>query len=475
LIPFFICAKCECQVLRQFPDCRFVYAFFRARTLGYDVYPEDYFLPNFPWQQYGGLWICDEARFARSEPLNPLNAQALRRITGEGAMPRAASSNNSPTSPFTSGGFHHLPATNAHVGEEIHTQLPSYVPSLDGCSNSHLTTTQVGSPIPLYNTNGLPVALPQPQTTRPHLSLLTDVGRKYPGFPTPLSPTTGAKELWPSPVSELGRGTNTPRPLSPAVRSVSPMSIDGSEMCGPSRRCNSHGYEHYAASMGLIDSVIAQNKAGGILTPPRSPSVASQSPTSPASPRTAMRRVMQLKQAFQSMSHNPTLYPVSSAPSSTSPPPLSIQISNGTETCTTSPLSSTGTLLSYTSHRPVDSGLLGVRPLSEAQVAEYRFWRPCGKRVCAFGCGGANEGEVGAAKRLFRGVEDVCDEQGFGLDGCRDEKEGTANGVFRFTVEEQEEAARHEAFRASVWAGRRLVSDWGRFLGGLEREGVARL
>jgi hypothetical protein len=84
---------------------------------------------------------------------------------------------------------------------------------------------------------------------------------------------------------------------------------------------------------------------------------------------------------------------------------------------------------------------------------------------------------VGAAKRLFRGVEDVCAEQGFGLDGCgeeRDEKEGTANGMGRFTVEEQEEAIRQEAFRASVWAGRRLVSDWGRFLGGLEREGVAR-
>lgn len=53
--------------------------FFRSRTLGYDVYPEDHFLKNFPWQQYGGLWIVDESRFARSTSLNPLTAQALRR------------------------------------------------------------------------------------------------------------------------------------------------------------------------------------------------------------------------------------------------------------------------------------------------------------------------------------------------------------------------------------------------------------
>ena len=72
-------------MLRQFPDCRFVYAFFRARTLGYDVYPEDHFLQNFPWQLYGGLWSCDDARFARAEPMNALTALALRRITSEGS------------------------------------------------------------------------------------------------------------------------------------------------------------------------------------------------------------------------------------------------------------------------------------------------------------------------------------------------------------------------------------------------------
>lgn len=56
-----------------------MYAFFRSRTLGYDVYPEDFFLRNFPWQQYGGLWIVNEARFARAEPINALTAQTLRR------------------------------------------------------------------------------------------------------------------------------------------------------------------------------------------------------------------------------------------------------------------------------------------------------------------------------------------------------------------------------------------------------------
>ena len=67
-------------------------------------------------------------------------------------------------------------------------------------------------------------------------------------------------------------------------------------------------------------------------------------------------------------------------------------------------------MLSYTSNRSVDSGLLAVRPLSEAQVAEYRFWRPCGRRACAFGCGAACEGEVAAARRLFREEEEVREE-----------------------------------------------------------------
>jgi hypothetical protein len=88
----------------------------------------------------------------------------------------------------------------------------------------------------------------------------------------------------------------------------------------------------------------------------------------------------------------------------------SIPIADGLETETLSPLSSTGTLLSYTSNRTVDSGLLAVKPLSEIQVAEYRFWRPCGRRkgMCVFGCGEEGEGERSAGRRLFREVSKVC-------------------------------------------------------------------
>lgn len=68
-------------------------------------------------------------------------------------------------------------------------------------------------------------------------------------------------------------------------------------------------------------------------------------------------------------------------------------------------------MLKYTSKRGVDSGLLALKPLSEAQVAEYRFWRPCGRRSCAFGCGGESEGENRAARRLFRSAEEVRPEE----------------------------------------------------------------
>jgi hypothetical protein len=136
-------------------------------------------------------------------------------------------------------------------------------------------------------------------------------------------------------------------------------------------------------------------------------------------------------------------------------------------------------MLFYTSNRSVDSGLLGVRPLSEPQVAEYRFWRPCGRRICVFGCGGAHVGETAAAKRLFKEVEeagpqneDFADDGGvemgrgdceFGYDGQCDE------------VSLEEEGYGNELGKqiTSTWAGRRLVTDWNQFLTGCEREGVA--
>jgi hypothetical protein len=137
-------------------------------------------------------------------------------------------------------------------------------------------------------------------------------------------------------------------------------------------------------------------------------------------------------------------------------------------------------MLFYTSNRSVDSGLLGVRPLSEPQVAEYRFWRPCGRRICVFGCGGAHVGETAAAKRLFKEAEEVgpqnedftTDDGGaetgrggcdFGCDGQCDE----------MGLEEESYDIEQEKQSTSTWAGRRLVTDWNLFLTGCEREGVA--
>jgi len=344
------------------------------------------------------------------------------------------------------------------------------------------------------------------------LSLLTDVGRRYPGYPSPLSPTFDAKQLFPSPASESGSAVATPHAgspalqiESPAVRTASPMSVDGSEMCGPSRRCLSHGYEHYAATLGLVpNSESAHNPAWEGMTfvaaarigsispaqlrsPPGSQTGSSLSPTSPpraVSPRTAMLKNMVGKQALQSLSHQPhstqtsppTIYPAqpitynyntffpTPPPSltSASPPPPAIPIANGLETSTASPISATGTMLSYTSNRSVDSGLLAVRPLSETQVAEYRFWRPCGRRACAFGCGGGCEGEMAAARRLFREASDVLAE----VEGDGEELGGDGDGVGRVEVQVRVEKERREKERRL-----KMYREFG--LGTRERDGVA--
>lgn len=72
---------------------------------------------------------------------------------------------------------------------------------------------------------------------------------------------------------------------------------------------------------------------------------------------------------------------------------------------------------------------------------------------------------MAAAKRLFKDVEDVMVEEeeegskrvrsGGGKDGVGCDGQG------------------EEAGKSSVWAGRRLVTDWSSFLRGCEREGVA--
>ena len=135
-------------------------------------------------------------------------------------------------------------------------------------------------------------------------------------------------------------------------------------------------------------------------------------------------------------------------------------------------------MLFYTSNRSVDSGLLGVRPLSEPQVAEYRFWRPCGRRICAFGCGGAHVGEAAAAKRLFKNVEDVIpEEEEKGDTGARDHGLGLDGACDESIVDESivDESFNDDGGKVStsIWAGRRLVTNWGQFLSGCEREGIA--
>jgi hypothetical protein len=148
----------------------------------------------------------------------------------------------------------------------------------------------------------------------------------------------------------------------------------------------------------------------------------------------------------------------------------SIQIANGTEFEIESPISPTGTLLSYTSNRAVDSGLLAVPALSEPQVAEYRFWVPCGRRVCAFGCGGAHEGENAAAKRLFKEAEKVneqhCNDEGY----CHVPEEGNS--------QEMPSVAPGEEVRCDYGSVSftKPVDEWRRFLRNKERDvSVARV
>lgn len=130
-------------------------------------------------------------------------------------------------------------------------------------------------------------------------------------------------------------------------------------------------------------------------------------------------------------------------------------------------------MLVYTSHRPAHSGLLGVMPLGEEQVAEYRFWTDCGVGRSGRGSEGEDlwkgkreggmKGEREARERLFRSLEevgeDVVGHDGWGGKTGRGKE---TNGV-----------AGNGEFKASIWAGGNLVTDWGRFLGGCEREGVA--
>lgn len=75
-------------------------------------------------------------------------------------------------------------------------------------------------------------------------------------------------------------------------------------------------------------------------------------------------------------------------------------------------------MLSYTGGRKVDSGPLAVKPLAEAQVAEYRFRQACGRHACPLGA-------VGPMKESWRRGEDCLD------DDTSNESEGrTGSGWF---------------------------------------------
>lgn len=102
--------------------------------------------------------------------------------------------------------------------------------------------------------------------------------------------------------------------------------------------------------------------------------------------------------------------------------------------------------------------------------------------MCAFGCGSRDQGEWSAARKLFRGVEDVCtQDQDQGLVDEESEKEKEELGVdlgLELGLDGTSDVAQEMAGKSrftSTWAGRRLVTDWGAFLRGCEREGVAPL
>jgi hypothetical protein len=408
------------------------------------------------------LWLIDDARFARADKTNALTAQALRRITSEGSSPTTSVFNGSHNN-----GFGHsldqLSANLQGMRSCTSSRLPSAMLSLDG-SQGTFTGPDTHLMEPVLSMIGMTTqSQPLVRDRLPALTLQIPTRSQYPGYPTAQSPTSAAKRWFPSPASECAGAAPTPRPGSP-------MSIDGSDMCGPSRRCASHNIEHYRDQTIFNDvsdrtaehvalpgypplAFRPEAKIGGmpITSPPLSTcgsqadSVTSPtSPMRPISPRTAMLKNMVGKRTLQGTNYQPNLLPpymtahtsilpdltryvstsfnpwnlnsnpfaLPTSPTSPTTPtsPNSIEIANGIETSCVSPISPSGTMLQYTSYRPVDSGLLAVKPLSEAQVAEYRFWRPCGRRTCSIGCGAGNEGEVAAARRLFRDVSEVVEE-----------------------------------------------------------------
>jgi hypothetical protein len=94
------------------------------------------------------------------------------------------------------------------------------------------------------------------QRNHARISLLTDLGRRYPGYPSALSPTFDAKQLYPSPSSEAGSEFATPRaatPVSSIMKSLSPASptsIDSPRM--------SWGRSHHFPTHCALDTELSR-------------------------------------------------------------------------------------------------------------------------------------------------------------------------------------------------------------------------
>lgn len=432
--------------------------------------------------------------------MGPLTAQALRRITGVGASPPDSAS-GSPTSFFTNKPFDHQPVIPADPQPSFCGPNATF-PTFDNPSDRISAAIDWESRQPIADVGSSDTAS---KMARPNLTLLTDVGRRYPGFPTPLSPTLSAKETYPTPTSNSESRAPTPHLQSPMTPLASPMSLDGSSSCAPPAHRAPYGYDHFAEQMSNIDSVLDRSSIScSTRMASQSPSVRSLSPRSPASgqqalsPRVGMLRHMATQQALHSSSGSEAMssprqeYPLhacnarrdsvlslASTPYSQSvgsasplsdrqqlalPRRPSIQIANGTEFETKSPISPTGTMLAYTSNRAVGSGLLATPALSEPQVAEYRFWVPCGRRVCGFGCGGVHEGEHAAAKRLFREAESITEQQ-VASEGYGHHEEGEE--LDQMSPVESQEKVRREFPSVSFT---RPVGEWKRFLMNKERD-----
>ena len=89
---------------------------------------------------------------------------------------------------------------------------------------------------------------------------------------------------------------------------------------------------------------------------------------------------------------------------------------------------------------------------------------PCGRRVCAFGCGGAHEGENAAAKRLFREAENVNEH------GSEDEGYGHGPDEGSFQETPSDAPTQETCCDCASMSFTKPVGEWRRFLSNKERD-----